>query len=291
MREKTLSVLAALGLMTGTVLAGGNATYTPLNGTYGSPFSDGTIEGIGFTPTGGGGAGPFGLGNLYDNILTINGGAASVGPCPPWSACVGQAFVDWTEPSAQWGDDLHGISEGGPGPAVVQTLYYGYSNGVATTTHIIKLYSMVTPSVVPTVTAIIDKGALLTSIVVAGNPTGAFLVTVTGLNVQVGSAAWIKFEETGPGFPGTFWLTGGDGDGVGTTHHGVVYNAKNYFPDGTAYNLWIPYISHPPGIGYIALNIQVAMSGFHVPGPAAISLVGLGSLVAMRRRRVRVAAS
>ncbi len=148
---------------------------------------------------------------------------------------------------------------------------------------------MVTPSVVPTVTATIDKGALLTSIVVAGNPTGAFLVTVTGLNVQVGSAAWIKFEETGPGFPGTFWLTGGTGNGVGTSHPGIVYTNKQYPP--YPYDLWLPFSSfYFMGSGYVAANIQVALSGFHVPGPAAISLLGLGGLVALRRRRVRMAA-
>ncbi len=149
---------------------------------------------------------------------------------------------------------------------------------------------MVVPSSAPPITTLIDKGALLTSIVVAGNPTGAFLVTVTGLNFQAGSSVWIKFEETGPGFPGTFWLTGGDGNGVGTSHPGVVYNAKNYYPDGTAYNLWIPYTYSYFPTFYVALNNQVALSGLHVPGPAAISLLGLGGLVAMRRRRVRVAA-
>ena len=59
MKVRTLSVLTALGLMTGTALA--DATYTPLNGTYGSPFNTGMIEGIGFIPTGGGGGGPLAL--------------------------------------------------------------------------------------------------------------------------------------------------------------------------------------------------------------------------------------
>jgi hypothetical protein len=273
--------------MAGTALAGGNATYNPLNGTFGTPFNNGQIQGFSFTATGGGGGGPTGLGNLYDNILTINGGAASGGLFGPFNDIPGsQAFIDWVGSLAQWSDDLHGISEGGQGPAIVQTIYYGYSNALATTTHIIKIYSMVTPSVVPTVTTLIDKGALLTSIVVAGNPTGAFLVTVTGLNVQVGSAAWIKFEEVGPGFPGTFWLSGGNGDGVGTTHPGVAYSNKTAPP--YPYNLWlpIPYFAFGP-TGYVAANIQVALGGFHVPGPAAISLLGLGGLVALRRRRVR----
>jgi hypothetical protein len=275
--------------MAGTALAGGNATYNPLNGTFGTPFDDGQMHGFGFQATGGGGGGGGGLGNLYDNVMTINGGAATGGFFGPFLDIPGtQAFVDWTGTTAQWGDDLHGISEGGQGPAVIQTLYYGYSNAVATTTHIIKLYSMVTPSQAPSVTTLIDKGALLTSIVVAGNPTGAFLVTVTGLNVQAGSSIWIKFEETGPGFPGTFWLTGGNGNGVGTSAPGVTYTQKDYYGPGQNYNLWIPFASfYFAGTGYVASNIQVALSGFHVPGPAAISLLGLGGLVALRRRRVR----
>ena len=55
MKVRTLSVLAGVGLMAGPALAGGNATYTPLNGTFGSPFNNGVIHGFGFTPTGGGG--------------------------------------------------------------------------------------------------------------------------------------------------------------------------------------------------------------------------------------------
>lgn len=275
----------AIGLMAGTALA--DATYSPLNGTFGTPFNNGQIQGYGFTATGGGGGGPTGLGNLYDNIMTINGGAATGGLFGPFGDVPGtQAFVDWVGTQAQWSDDLHGISEGGPYPAIVQTLYYGYSNAVATTTHIIKIYSMVTPSQVPSITTLVDKGALLSSIVVAGNPTGAYLVTVTGLNVAVGSSVWIKFEETGPGFPGTFWLSGGAGDGVGTSNPGVVYNYK--YGDGTSYNLWIPFPSfYFGGTGYVASNIQVALSGFHVPAPGVISLLGLGGLVALRRRRVR----
>ena len=235
------------------------------------------------------GGGPIGLGNLYDNILTINGGAATAGMGGPFSDIpYTQAFVDWTNPIAQWGDDIHGISEGGNGPAIIQTLYYGYSNALATTTHVIKIYDMVPPSVTLTVTTPIDKGPIVASIVVPGNPTGAFLVTVTGLNVQVGSAAWIKFEETGPGFPGTFWLTGGVGNGVGHSNGGVTYTQKDYYGPGSHYNLFIPFgFFYFAGTGYVAANLQIALGGVHVPGPAAISLLGLGGLVAMRRRRVR----
>ena len=195
-----------------------------------------------------------------------------------------QAYVDWVGSQAQWSDDLHGISAGTGLPAVVQTIYYGYRNEVATTTHIIKIYDMLTPSTTPTVTTLVTKGALLASVVLTGQPTGTFIVQATGLNiVGVGSSAWIKFEETGPGFPGTFWLSGGLGNGVGTTNPGVTYSYKD--PDGGVYNLWlpIPYFYFTT-TGYVASNIQVALSGFHVPAPAVISLLGVAGLVSLRRR-------
>jgi hypothetical protein len=276
----------ALGLMAVSAMAG--TTLTKMPGTLGDPYNDGQLHGWGWNAAAGGG-GAVGLGNLYDNILTINGGAATFGCFGPFNdiPCT-QAFIDWVGSRAQWSDDLHGISAGTGQPAVVQTIYYGYLNGVATTTHIIKIYDMLTPSKTPNVTTLVTKGALLASVVVAGNPTGAYLVTVTNLNIQLPqSSVWIKFEETGSGFPGTFWLSGGAGNGLGTTHPGVAYSYK--YPDspGGVYNLWlpIPYF-YFTNTGYVASNIQVALSGFHVPAPAAISLLGVAGLVTLRRRRV-----
>ena len=79
-------------------------------------------------------------------------------------------------------------------------------------------------------------------------------------------------------------------NGVGTTHSGILYTNKQYPP--YPYNLWLPFTFYIyfAGTGYVAANMQVALSGFHVPGPASISLLGLGGLVALRRRRVRPAA-
>ncbi len=211
-----MTSLVALGLMAVPAMA--DATLTQMPGTLGNPFNDGQLHGWGWNAAAGGGGGG-GLGNLYDNVLTINGGAATAGWCGPFlDVCSTQAYVDWVGTQAQWSDDLHGISAGTGLPAVVQTIYYGYSNGLGTTTHIIKLYDMLTPSTTPTVTTLVTKGALLASVVVPSLPAGTFLVQVDGLNiVGVGSSAWIKFEETGPGFPATFWLSGGHGNGVGTT--------------------------------------------------------------------------
>ncbi len=286
-----MTSLVALGLMAVPALAG--QTHTPMQGTLGNPFNDGQGHGFGWNAAAGGGTGPL-IGNLYDNILTINGGAATAGFFGPFADIPGaEAFVDWVGTQAQYGDDLHGISAGGPGPAVVTRLRYGYSNQVATTTHIIKLYDMLTPSKTHTGTILVTKGALLASVVVEGNPTGQFLVTVTNLNIQLPqSAVWIKFAESGPGFPQTFWLSGGaggapnpDGEvfGVGNSHNGITYTNKTDPP--YPYNVWVvPYFFFTT-VGYVSWNIQVSLSGFHVPAPAVMWLLGVAGLVTLRRRR------
>lgn len=95
---------------------------------------------------------------------------------------------------------------------------------------------------------------------------------------------WIKFEQGDVGFLDTLWLTGGNGDGVGTTQPGILYSVKNAPP--YPYDLWFPFSSfYFTGIGYVGANIQVAMSGFHVPAPATIGLLALGGLIALRRPR------
>ena len=140
--KRFLSGTVVLGLITMPTMAG--VTVTPMQGTMGSPFNNGSVSGFGWNAAAGGGAGPL-IGNLYDNILTINGGAATPAVCPPFQTCVSaQAFVDWTNSTAQWGDDLHGLAgpaQGGP-TAVITSIRYGYSNDVATTTHIIQIYDM-----------------------------------------------------------------------------------------------------------------------------------------------------
>ncbi len=275
--------LVALGLLAVPVMA--DATLTQMQGTLGNPFNDGQVHGWGWNAAAGGGGGGGGLGNLYDNVLTINGGAATAGWCGPFCTA-GEAFVDWVGSQAQWSDDLHGISAGTGLPAVVQTIYYGYRNELGTTTHIIKLYDMLTPSTTPNVTTLVTKGALLASVVLPDMPSGTFMVQAAGLNVVgVGSSAWIKFQETGRGFPATFWLSGGIGNGIGTTNPGVVYSYKYPYPPGGVYNLWLPFpYFYFDGV-YLAANIQVALSGFHVPAPPAISLLGVAGLMTLRRRR------
>ena len=245
------------------------------------------MSGYGWNVAAGGGA-PVRISATYDNFLTANGGAATL-RCFGGQQC-GQAFIDWNGVGVeQWGDDLHGISAGGAGPAVVTSLRYGYINIsplLGTSTHTITIYDMVAPSAEHEA-GLFDKGALLTSIVLPGNPTGAFTVTVTNLNIQLpNSAVWIKMAENPGtlGYPYTFWLNGGAGNGIGTSHPGVTYTVKDVprYP----YNEWAAIdVFYFAGIGYVASNLQIALSGFHVPAPVVMSLLGIAGLVTLRRRR------
>ncbi len=106
-----LFAIIAAGLVTGSAMGG--TTITPMQGSLGNPFNDGMMHGCGWNGVEGGSAGSL-IGNLYDNILTVNGGAATVWcPGPFNDRDNTEAFVDWTSPTAQWGDDLHGLA--GPG--------------------------------------------------------------------------------------------------------------------------------------------------------------------------------
>ena len=68
----------------------------------------------------------------------------------------------------------------------------------------------------------------------------------------------------------------------------MVYTYKYPDPPGGTYNVWLPFeYFYFTTTGYVASNIQVALSGFHVPAPAVISLLGVAGLVTLRRRRNR----
>ena len=288
MKRLLVSTLA-LGLMAMPVLA--DRTITPLQGTMGDPFNNGLVHGFGWNAAAGGGGGA-GLGNLYDNILTVNGGAATAGFYGPFLDIPGtQAFVDWTGTAAQWGDDLHGLAggvgSGGP-TAVITSIRYGYRNAVATATHTIQIYTMIAGGFGHPPTANAQYGVQALSYTMGAMPTGTNIVTVTGLSIAVGTAVWIKFGESGLGFPGTFWMSGGPANSVGTSHLGVVYDNKNYYGPGLPQHYFVGLGSfYFPTTGYVGPNIQVALSGFVIPAPAAISLLGLGGLVTLRRRRSR----
>jgi hypothetical protein len=159
-------------------------------------------------------------------------------------------------------------------------------NTLATATHTIQIYDMIPPSAGHPAAANAQFGDQLLSLVLPGIPTGTAIVTVTGLSVHAGTAVWIKFGEAGPGFPGTFWLSGGIGNGVGTTHQGVLYDNKNYYGRDMPFHYFValPYF-YVTTSGYVGPNIQVALSGFVLPAPAVISLLGLGGLGCLRPHR------
>ncbi len=295
------AMVAALGVAA-PAMAGPSATVTPIDGTMGNSFDNGQISGHSFNFAPGGGAGggpPF---NLYDNIPTFLGGTSDPGTCGPFQTCSTFLFLDWTNPSAQWGGDIHQLSAGGAGPAVITNLWYGYSNtNPGTNTHVLKIYDMVPPSgphTSPGGDTFIGftKGALLTAVTLTGLPSGQNFVTVGINSVHAGSAVWVKLEELDSGsgaYPGTFWLTGGT-PGIGYTHPGVTSTLKDYYPTyygGTfTYNTFanFPHFTLPDGQGgyaYAASNISVGLGGFVVPGPGAITMLGLGGLLALRRRR------
>ncbi len=284
---RLLTVIIVVSLVTGPALGG--TTITPMQGSLGDPFNNGQVHGWSWNGVQGEAAGPL-IGNLYDNILTINGGAATSFQCAgPFIPPICSGFIDWVSTSAQWGDDLHGLAgpaQGGP-TAVITSIRYGYMNTVATATHTIQIYDMLGGGLDHPAFANAQFGDQLLSLVLTSIPTGTAIVTVTGLSVHAGTAAWIKFGESGPGFPGTLWLTGGLYTGVGSTHPGLLYDNKNYYGPGLPlhYFVDIPSFYFPTGV--ITANIQVALSGFVLPAPAVISLLGIGGVIALRRRRDR----
>jgi hypothetical protein len=281
---RLLPIIAA-GLVTGSAMGG--TTITPLQGSLGDPFNNGAVHG--WTWHGDQGNDGSLIGSLYDNMISLNGGAATAGACGPFAAyCSTQAFIDWTSSDAQWGDDLHGLAgpaRGGP-TAVITSVRYGYRNTIATATHTIQIYDMVPPSASHPTYVTGQFGAQLLSLVLPAMPTGTAFVTVTGLDVHAGVSAWIKFGETGPGFPGTFWLSGGAGNGIGTTHYGLLYDIKDFYGPGQPLHYFLnKSYFYFPKVGIVAPNIQVALSGFVLPAPAAISLLGLGGLGCLQPRR------
>ena len=208
------------------------------------------------------------------------------------------AYVDWSPPNpgevsfGQWGDDLHGLAGpalGGP-TAVITSIRYGYLNTVATATHSIQIYEMLHPTVSYSLgqNDVSDQfGARLTDIVLTGMAiTDGAMVTVTGLSVHVGTAAWITFGESGLGFDNTRWLSGGIANGVGTSQDGVLYRNMDSADEPHQFFLGTPYFDFGDML-YVGPNIQVALGGFVLPAPAVISLLGLGGLVTLRRRRFR----
>jgi hypothetical protein len=241
----------------------------------------------------GGGIGSSGAfkGGIYNNIPTTYGGPATAGaPFPtPYGGTVPAAwhyakFGGLT----QWGDDLQSIQG-----SVMTNIWFRYLNtggvtspGLIYGTHVIKLYSMITPGTFGGLTEPVVKGPLLGSIVVPGMPGGTIgggffgvSVTVTGLNIAIPSNVWIKFSS--PGGQGafafnTFWRSGGIPT-IGFSANGINYTYKYTYPLA---NYYVP----GPFFGDQYGNISL---GLNIPAPAVMSLLGLAGLVTLRRRRAR----
>jgi hypothetical protein len=246
------------------------------------------------------GGGPVGI---YNNIPTTYGGPATAG-APFITFTITPTYgntVTITIPAAwhyakfggftQWGDDLQSIQG-----SVVTNIWFRYLNtgGTATFptpgliygTHVIKLYDNVTPGTFGGVTVPITKGAFIASIVVPGMPGGTIgggffgvSVMVTGLSINLPSSnAWIKFSSPGgaPGFAfNTFWRSGGI-PVIGWSANGINYTYKYTYPLA---NYYVP----GPFFGDMYGNIALGM----VPAPGVMSVLGVGGLVMLRRRRAR----
>ncbi len=277
------------GVIAAPALAGSSAVVRDLNLNLNS-VGNGQMDGYGFdNPQGGGPAGA--LANLYQNIPVAFGGLGTAGGMTGGGLTLMYFFVRWTPTAGgqrpQWGDDLHGISAQGQGaPAIVTAIQYGYTqNGPLTVPHIIKLYDMINPSATMPGGSF-AKGPLLRQITFVAPPlTMGALVTLPIAPLQLPSGSiWIKFDQAvSPQH--TFWLSGGLPYGGSFSPNGLTYTLKNPPP---AYN----YLYNPPGnvlnlggTNRMLANIAMGLRGFHVPAPAVISLLGLGGLAALRRRR------
>jgi len=277
------------GVIAAPALAGSSAVVRELNLNLNAVGNE-QMSGYGYdNPQGGGPAGA--LANLYQNIPVAFGGLGTAGGMTPDNLTLMYFFVRWTQTPAlyrpQWGDDLHGISvQGGGQPAIVTAIQYGYTqNGPLTVPHIIKLYDMVPPSE-PHINGSFAKGPLLRQITFVAPPiTMGALVTLPIAPLQLPSGSiWIKFDQA-VSTQNTFWLSGGVPYGGSSSHGGLTLTYKNEVP---TYN----YYYEPPngifslgGTNRMLGNIAMGLRGFHVPAPAVISLLGLGGLAALRRRR------
>ena len=283
--------MVALGLTAAPALAGVSITTQPVDITGFQSF--GNYSGFSSNEVGGGGV-AF-LGGIYNNIPTTYGGPATAGaPFPTTGGGTIPAAWHYAKYGGftQWGDDLQSIQG-----SVITNLWFRYLNtggqatfpsaGVVTGTHVIKLYDNVTPGTFGGATVPVVPGAFIASIVVPGMPGGTsgggfFGVSVwlTGLSIPLPSSnAWISYSAPagGPGFAfNTFWRTGGIPT-IGFSANGTLYTYKYTYPMAQYY---VPGPNFGDQYGNIAM-------GLNVPAPAVMSLLGLGGLVSLRRRRAR----
>jgi hypothetical protein len=283
--------MVALGLTAAPALAGVSVTVKPLDVTGFQNFGNYS----GFSTNNAPGGGVAWHGGIYNNIPTTAGGIATAGaPFPTVNGGTIPAawhYGRFTGFGQHWGDDLQNIQG-----TVITNLWFSYLNtgggptpGIVTGTHLIKLYNNVTPGTFGGVTVLIPPSTLIASIVVPGMPGGTsgggffgVSVNVTGLSIPLPSSnAWIKYSSPAgaPGFAfSTFWRSGGI-PAIGTSANGVLYT---YLYTNPVANYYVP----GPFFGDMYGNIAMGLNAI-IPAPAVMSLLGLGGLVSLRRRRAR----
>ena len=186
-----------------------------------------------------------------------------------------QSNWDWTNPDYAWGDDIH-FKENDTQGWVITAINYAYLNqglGQNTVTHTVVVYEMD-----PDSGSHIPGSISLQTLSVINLPslmgTGAFTVSITGLSIQAGHGVWITLDET-PGNAGrTFWTTGGTPT-VGFSHDTILFSNQGVYHE----------VVYSPFGGDPLANSAIRVSGFKIPGPSVIALLGISGLVTMSRRR------
>ncbi len=249
-RKATIATVASLASAMVVTVAGAGVTNTPFNPQFG---------GLG-SPNGGALAGSQ---VIYENKVTGNTAT--------------QSNWDWTAPDYAWGDDIH-FKDNDTAGWVITALNYAYLNqgkGQFTVTHTVVIYEMDPASGSHKAGTIAPLPVLSIINIPSLAGTGAFTVSITGLSIQAGHAVWITLDES-PGNAGrTFWLTGGTPN-TGFSHDTLLYSNLD---GGFFYIVNLPLGGDPLG------NIAVTVSGFKIPGPSVIALLGLSGLVTLSRRR------
>ncbi len=250
-RKATIVTLASLASVMVVTVASAGVSQNPFDPVFG---------GLGGLQGGGLAGGQI----IYDNKVTGNTAT--------------QSNWDWVGASYAWGDDVH-FKQNDTAGWVITALNYAYVNqglGSFTVTHTIIVYDMVPPSGSHTAGTITGGLPVLgTTVVGPLSGIGAFSVSITGLSITVGHAAWIAFDESVPNGGRTFWLTGGVPN-VGSSHDTLLISVPGSFY----------YIVNAPLVNYGILgNKTMTISGRKVPGPSVIALLGLSGLATLSRRR------
>ena len=217
-----------------------------------------------------------GLGGLKGGALAA--GSQIIYENPVTGNTVTQQNWDWVSPDYAWGDDIH-FKENDTLGWVITAINYAYVNqgfGQFTVTHTIVVYDMdpASGSHTPGTISALPVLGIINIPSLAG--TGAFTAVITGLSIEVGHAAWISFDES-PGNAGrTFWTTGGTPT-TGDSHDALLYSNLT---GGFFY-----IVGGPFGYGYTPGNVAMTVSGYKIPGPSVIALLGISGLVTLSRRR------